>query len=197
MIELKCYEKGGITVRIIAGKARGRKLIPPATMETRPTLDRVKESMFSIIQNYIPDAVVVDVFAGTGSLGLEAASRGAKEVYLVDRSKDAFSLLKQNIDNLKFQDTCYAINKDSYEALRYLADKKKVFDVIFIDPPYCKEMIPEAIKIVYDKKILSKDGIIVTKIDSIEEIYEGYEEISLIKSRKYGNTTICLYKYEE
>lgn len=197
MIELKCYKKGGIRVRIIAGKARGRKLIPPATMETRPTLDRVKESMFSMIQNYIPDAVVVDVFAGTGSLGLEAASRGAKEVYLVDRSKDAFSLLKQNIENLKFEDTCYALNKDSYEALRYLSDRNKLFDVIFVDPPYCREMIPEAIKIIYDKKILSKDGIIVTKIDSIEEIYEGYEEISLIKSRKYGNTTICLYKYEE
>ncbi len=197
MIELECYEKGGITVRIIAGKARGRKLIPPATMETRPTLDRVKESMFSIIQNYIPDSIVVDVFAGTGSLGLEAASRGAKEVYLVDRSKDAFSLLKQNIENLGFEDACYALNKDSYEALRYLADKNKVFDVIFIDPPYCREMIPEAIKIVHDKKMLSKDGIIVTKIDSIEEIYEGYEDIALIKSRKYGNTTICLYKYEE
>lgn len=184
-------------MRIIAGKARGRKLIPPATMETRPTLDRVKESMFSMIQNYIPDAVVVDVFAGTGSLGLEAASRGAKEVYLVDRSKDTFSLLKQNIENLKFEDTCYALNKDSYEALRYLSDRNKLFDVIFVDPPYCREMIPEAIKIIYDKKILSKDGIIVTKIDSIEEIYKGYEEISLIKSRKYGNTTICLYKYEE
>lgn len=197
MIELKCYKKGGIRVRIIAGKARGRKLIPPATMETRPTLDRVKESMFSMIQNYIPDAVVVDVFAGTGSLGLEAASRGAKEVYLVDRSKEAFSLLKQNIENLKFEDTCYALNKDSYEALRYLSDRNKLFDVIFVDPPYCREMIPEAIKIIYDKKILSKDGIIVTKIDSIEEIYKGYEEISLIKSRKYGNTTICLYKYEE
>ena len=197
MIELKCYKKGGSAVRIIAGKARGRKLIPPATLETRPTLDRVKESMFSIIQNYIPDSVVVDVFAGTGSLGLEAASRGAKEVYLVDRSKDAFSLLKQNIENLKFEDTCCALNKDSYEALKYLADKNKVFDVIFIDPPYCREMIPEAIKIIYDKKLLKEDGIIVTKIDSIEEIYEGYKNITLNKSRKYGNTTICLYKNEE
>ncbi|WP_305084486.1 RsmD family RNA methyltransferase, partial [uncultured Clostridium sp.] len=73
-------------MRIIAGKARGRKLIPPSTMETRPTLDRVKEAMFSTIQNYLLDAVVIDVFAGTGSLGLEAASRGAKEVYLVDKS---------------------------------------------------------------------------------------------------------------
>ena len=184
-------------MRIIAGKARGRKLIPSATMETRPTLDRVKESMFSIIQNHIPDAVVVDVFAGTGSLGLEAASRGAKEVYLVDRSKYAFSLLKQNIENLKFEDTCYAVNKDSYEALKYLADKNKVFDVIFIDPPYCREMIPEAMKIIHDRKLLNEDGIIVTKIDSIEEIYEGNDNIALFKSRKYGNTTICLYKIEE
>lgn len=184
-------------MRIIAGRARGRKLIPPATMETRPTLDRVKESMFSIIQNYIQDAVVVDVFAGTGSLGLEATSRGAKEVYLVDRSVDAFSLLKKNIENLKFEDCCYALNKDSYEALKYLANKGKVFNIIFIDPPYCREMIPEAIKIIYDNKLLSSDGIIVTKIDSIEEIYEGYENITLTKSKKYGNTTICLYKCEE
>ena len=96
-------------MRIISGKARGRKLIPPATMETRPTLDRVKEAMFSMIQGYIPDAVVVDVFAGTGSLGLEAASRGAKEVYLVDKSPITFPLLKENVENLKFQDFCFPI----------------------------------------------------------------------------------------
>lgn len=184
-------------MRIIAGKARGRKLIPPSSMETRPTLDRVKESMFSIIQNYIPGAVAVDVFAGTGSLGLEAASRGAKEVYLVDRSMDAFALLKKNIEHLKFEDCCYALNKDSYEALKFLAGKGKLFDIIFIDPPYCREMIPEAIKIVYENKLLSEDGVIVTKIDSMEEIYDGYENITLMKSKKYGNTTICLYKYEE
>ena len=92
------------SLRIIAGRARGHKLIPPATMETRPTLDRVKEAMFSTIQSYIPEAVVVDVFAGTGSLGLEAASRGAEEVYLFDKSSDTFPLLKQNVENLKFQD---------------------------------------------------------------------------------------------
>ena len=91
-------------MRIIAGKARGRKLIPPATMETRPTLDRVKEAMFSTIQNHILDAVVIDVFAGTGSLGLECASRGAAEVYLVDKSPVTFPLLKQNVENLKFED---------------------------------------------------------------------------------------------
>jgi 16S rRNA (guanine966-N2)-methyltransferase len=141
-------------MRIIAGKARGRKLIPPATMETRPTLDRVKEAMFSTIQNYLLDATVIDVFAGTGSLGLEAASRGAKEVYLVDKSAVTFPLLKQNVENLKFSDFCFPLNMDSYEVLRKLASKGKVMDVIFIDPPYCKEMIPEAIKIVEENKML-------------------------------------------
>lgn len=184
-------------MRIIAGKARGRKLIPPATMETRPTLDRVKEAMFSSIYGYIQDSIVIDVFAGTGSLGLEAASRGAKEVYLIDKSSITFPLLKENIKNLKFEDFCIPLNMDSYEALNLLANKGVVFDLIFIDPPYCKEMIPEAIRIVKEKNLLQKDGIIVTKIDSIEEIYPGYEDIALIKSKKYGNTTVCYYKYSE
>lgn len=181
-------------MRIIAGKAKGRKLIPPATMETRPTLDRVKEAMFSMILGYIPDAVAIDVFAGTGSLGLEAASRGAKEVYLVDKSPITFPLLKENVENLKFSDFCFPLNMDSYEALRSLAKKGKIFDLIFIDPPYCKEMIPEAMKIIKENNLLQEDGLIVTKIDSIEEIYEGYEDIKLTKSRKYGNTTVCFYK---
>lgn len=181
-------------MRIIAGKAKGRKLIPPATMETRPTLDRVKEAMFSMIQGYIPEGIVVDVFAGTGSLGLEAASRGAKEVYLIDKSSVTFPLLKENVDNLKFNDFCYPLNMDSYDALRLLSKKGKKFDIIFIDPPYCKEMIPEAIKIIKENDMLQEDGIIVTKIDSIEEIYEGYEDIKLTRSKKYGNTTVCFYK---
>ena len=184
-------------MRIIAGKARGRKLIPPATMETRPTLDRVKEAMFSIIQGHIMDAEVLDVFAGTGSLGLEAASRGAKEVYLVDKSNVTFPLLKENIKNLKFEDFCIPLNLDSYDALKMLAEKGKVFNIIFIDPPYCKEMIPKAIEIIKENNMLDLNGIIVTKIDSIEEIYEGYKDIKISKSKKYGNTTVCIYKYEE
>jgi 16S rRNA (guanine966-N2)-methyltransferase len=182
-------------LRIIAGKARGRKLISPATMETRPTLDRVKESMFSMIQGYILDSIVVDVFAGTGSLGLEAASRGAKEVYLVDKSPVTFPLLKQNVENLKFQDFCTPLNMDSYEALRMLAKKDKKFDLIFIDPPYCKEMIPEAMKIVKENDLLQIDGLIVTKIDTVEEIFEGYEDLKLTRIKKYGNTTVCFYQY--
>ncbi|MBD7910411.1 16S rRNA (guanine(966)-N(2))-methyltransferase RsmD [Clostridium sp. Sa3CVN1] len=187
--------QGGLKVRIIAGKAKGRKLISPETMETRPTLDRVKEAMFSSIQGFLRDAVVVDVFAGTGSLGLEAASRGANEVYLVDKSPVTFPLLKQNVDNLNFSDFCTPLNMDSYEALKMLSKKGKKFDIIFIDPPYCKEMIPEAMKIVKEDDMLVENGIVVTKIDTIEEIYEGYEDLKLTKSKKYGNTTVCFYQY--
>ena len=194
---INIYLKEEIHLRIIAGKARGHKLIPPATMETRPTLDRVKEAMFSTIQLYIPEGVVVDVFAGTGSLGLEAASRGASEVYLFDKSDTTFPLLKENVKNLKFEDFCFPIKTDAYVGLKNLANKGKKFDIIFIDPPYCKEMIPEAMKIVEENNLLKEDGIIVTKIDSIEEIYEGYNNIKLSKSKKYGNTTVCYYKYEE
>ena len=148
-----------------------------------------------MIQGYIPNAVVVDVFAGTGSLGLEAASRGAKEVYLVDKSSTTFPLLKENVKNLKFEEFCNPMNMDSYDALRLLAKKGKKFDLIFIDPPYCREMIPEAIKLIEENDMLIEDGIIVTKIDSVEEIYEGYKDIKLNRSKKYGNTTVCFYKY--
>ncbi|MBY0755535.1 16S rRNA (guanine(966)-N(2))-methyltransferase RsmD [Clostridium sardiniense] len=183
-------------MRIIAGKARGRKILSPATYETRPTLDRVKEAMFSMIQGYIPEAIVVDVFAGTGSLGLEAASRGAKECYLFDKSEVTFPLLKENVENLKFTDFCHPLKIDAYAGLKMLAKKGKRFDLVFIDPPYCKEMIPEAIKTIKENDMLNEDGIIVTKIDSIEERYEGYEDIKLTRSKKYGNTTVCFYKIQ-
>ncbi len=181
-------------MRIIAGKAKGHKLISPETMETRPTLDRVKEAMFSSIQGYIQDSIVLDLFAGTGSLGLEAFSRGAKEVYLIDKSQTTYPLLMENIKKLKFQDFCHGLNTDSYKALESFVLKNIKFDLIFIDPPYCKEMIPEAMKIISENNLLLEDGIIVTKIDSIEEIYQGYNDINLYKYKKYGNTTVCIYK---
>lgn len=184
-------------MRVIAGKAKGRNLLSPVGMGTRPTLDRIKESIFNIIQNNVYGRTALDVFAGTGSLGLEAVSRGAKECYLVDKGKETYGFLKQNVQNLHFEQECKCLNMDSYEALRYFGNNNITFDLIFVDPPYRKDMIPPAIEIITDKKLLSKDGIIVSKIDSIEEIYEGNNEIKLVDHRKYGNTTICIYRYVE
>lgn len=185
-------------MRIIAGLAKGRKIMSPIGMDTtRPTLDRVKESMFSIIQNRIYGSVALDAFSGTGSLGLEAASRGAKQCYLVDRSAETYSFLVKNVENLEFEQICKCINMDSYKALEELGRKKLIFDVIFIDPPYMKDMIPPAVEIIEKEGLLNKEGIIVTKIDSREELYKGTDNIILTDHRKYGKTTVCFYRYKE
>ncbi|MDW8801068.1 16S rRNA (guanine(966)-N(2))-methyltransferase RsmD [Clostridium sp. A1-XYC3] len=185
-------------MRIIAGLAKGRKLLSPiGAGTTRPTLDRIKESMFSIIQNRVYGSRTLDVFAGTGSLGLEAASRGAKECYLIDKSPQTYPFLAKNIENLKFGHICKSLNMDSYKALEDLARKGLVFDIIFLDPPYLKNMIPPAVEIIEREELLDKEGIIVTKIDSEEELYEGTDNIILFDYRKYGNTTVCFYKYKE
>ncbi|AKN29426.1 DNA methyltransferase [Clostridium carboxidivorans P7] len=185
-------------MRIIAGLAKGRKIMSPIGMDTtRPTLDRVKEAMFNIIQNKTYGSIALDVFSGTGSLGLEAASRGAKQCYLVDRSPETYSFLVKNVENLKFQQICKCINMDSYKALEEFARKKIVFDLIFIDPPYMKDMIPPAVEIIEKEGLLNKDGLIVTKIDTREELYQGTDKIILVDYRKYGKTTVCFYRYRE
>lgn len=184
-------------MRIISGIARGRKLIPPPTYDTRPTLDRVKEAMFNILSTKPMGSTVIDVFAGTGSLGLEAVSRGAKECHLIDLNNESFKTLRQNVDNLRFNDKCILYNEDCYNVLKRLGDRNKIFDMIFIDAPYSKEMIPPAMDIIADKNLLAADGIITTKIDTKEEIYYGNEKIILSDKRKYGNTTVCFYKLKE
>lgn len=184
-------------MRIIAGIAKGRKILSPVGMSTRPTLDRVKESIFDIIQNRIYGSVALDVFAGTGSLGLEAASRGAKLCYLVDKGPETYNMLRENIINLKFEDICRSYNMDSYSALKQFAEKGLIFNLIFIDPPYMKDMIPPAMEIIEKNNLLDKKGLIVTKIDTKEVLFEGTETIKLSDYRKYGNTTICFYKFKE
>ncbi|MBU5482740.1 16S rRNA (guanine(966)-N(2))-methyltransferase RsmD [Clostridium sp. MSJ-11] len=184
-------------MRIISGLAKGRKLLSPEGMGTRPTLDRVKENIFNIIQNDVYDTVAVDLFSGTGSLGLEAVSRGAKKCYLIDKGDVTFKYLKENVKNLNFEDKCECLNMSAYDALKLFYEKGIIFDLIFIDPPYLKNMIPPAIEDIDKNNLLNKDGLIVTKIDSSEEIFLGTDNVKLTGHRKYGNTTICFYRHKE
>ncbi len=184
-------------MRIISGIAKGRKILSPEGMGTRPTLDRIKESIFNIIQHRVVGAKALDVFAGTGSLGLEAVSRGAVECYLIDKGEVTFKYLKQNVDNLNFNDKCKCFNIDSYTGLKEFGKKGLEFNLIFIDPPYLKEMIPLAVDIITEYNLLTKDGLIVAKIDSSEQLYSGNDSIELFDNRKYGNTTVCFYRYRE
>lgn len=181
-------------MRVIAGYAKGIRLLPPEGMGTRPTLDRIKEAMFNIIQHHTENAIVLDMFTGTGSLGLEALSRGASKCVLVEKNESTFKLLKENVKKLKGEDKCLCLNKDAYEALNYLAQNEISFDLIFIDPPYLKDMIPKAIDQIHKIRLLKPEGIIITKVDSSEDIYAGNDIIKLLETRKYGNTTVCFYK---
>ncbi len=185
-------------MRIISGIKKGHTIFSPedGIKTTRPTLDRVKEAMFSIVQNYIPGSISLDLFAGTGSLGLEALSRGSRECFFVDENLNTFKILKKNVEKLEFSSIAYLLNMEAKNALKRFKNESRVFDLIFIDPPYLKDMIGPCIKYISDEGLLNPKGIIMTKIDSSEEAFNGTENIKLIEKRKYGNTTLVWYKLQ-
>lgn len=191
-------------MRIISGTAKGRKILSPKNegritekgeiKATRPTLDRVKESMFNILGHKVYRAKVLDMFAGTGSLGLECASRGAEKVVFLERFKETYDILLENIRNLGFKEISQVYMKDSYEFIKSLASNGEKFDIIFVDPPYLNHMVDRAIKLIAEYNLLTDDGVIVTKYDREEPIYRPEEKYELIDERKYGNTIIAFYQ---
>jgi len=142
-------------MRIISGIARGTKLETLEGKDTRPTLDRVKEPLFSIIQAYIYDAEVLDLFSGSGALALESISRGAKKAVSCDKSRKAIEIIKKNVQKTHFEASVDILNKDYRKALDEL--KNKTFDIIFLDPPYETDFGIEAIKIIMQNNMLKEE----------------------------------------
>lgn len=194
-------------MRIIAGKAKGRKLLSPQNEgrkvekgdlhATRPTLDRVKEAMFNIISMKIPESAVLDMFAGTGSLGLESASRGASKVILLEKMRESYTLLLQNIEYLGFSDVAEAVFTDAYNYSRILSSRGEKFDIIFVDPPYLNNMVKSSIDLIEELGLLTENGVIVAKYDSTEEVYEPQGLLELVDRRKYGKTILGFYQPKE
>ena len=177
-------------MRVISGLYKGRNLKGFDIDGTRPTMDRVKESVFSSIQNYIDESVVLDLFSGSGNLGIEALSNGASICYFVDKNKVAINTIKENIDMLKI--TNYKLINDDYmNALNSFIDKNK-FDLIFLDPPYKLNCIDNIIRFVLDYDLLNNNGLIICEYDS--EINKEYEELKIIKDKKYGSKYIVIFK---
>ena len=174
-------------MRVISGKARGTSLYSLEGNHTRPTTDRVKESMFSIINFYIPDGIVLDLFSGSGALGIEALSRGAKKCYFVENSRQAAEVIKKNIDKTKCSENA-VLKVIDYKAFLNSVDEK--FDVIFLDPPYNKKMCDEAMKIIYNRDLLKNDGIIISETEFPEIITTDFKKK---KDYKYGNTKLSVY----
>lgn len=181
------------TLRIIAGEARGRRIITPTGIQTRPTSDRVKESMFNILGDRVPGSKVLDLFAGTGSLGLESISRGAQSCVCIDNSKESIKVIYQNINMLKFEEYCEVYHNDAFSALSILGRKDRKFNIIFVDPPYHKEIVPLVLKKITDIGIIEGKGVIVSEHDSKDSVPEKISDLVRFKSVLYGDTALSFY----
>lgn len=183
-------------MRVIAGQLKGRKLKAPSGLNTRPTTDRVKESIFSMIHPYLMDSMVLDLFSGTGSLGIEALSRGAKKAYFVDHNKQSISIIRENISNLGLLDQSVILFSDAIKALKELALKNEKFDIIFLDPPYAKGLIIPCIQEIENNLLLRSEGMIVVEHDPEDRLPEMIGKLHKRKDRRYGNTNISIYSEE-
>ena len=176
-------------MRIIAGSKRGQKLFEFSGQDIRPTTDRVKESMFNLIQEFIPDAVVLDLFGGSGALIFEAISRGAKSGTIVDIDKNSIAVINKNKEALGFSNV-KVLNSD---AMRVIGEIKDKFSVVFLDPPYNKGFIGPVIEAIVEKGLLSDDGIIVLESDFSDE-HSDFSGLSILKQRKYGRSYVTIYQ---
>ncbi len=182
-------------MRVISGTARGKKLVSLEGLNTRPTLDRVKEALFNIIQFNIADKNVLDLFAGSGAIGIEAISRGAKSATFCDNSIDAIKIIQTNIKNTRSTDKAIVLHKDYSLALKDLAKKGNKFDIIYLDPPYKTDFANKAIEEIIKLDILSKEGIIILETDDTkkEEAIKS-KNIQIFDKRKYGRAILIFIR---
>ncbi len=178
-------------MRVITGKARGVILKTPNGMNTRPTSDRVKEAVFSIINFNIPCAKVLDLFAGTGQLGIEALSRGAEGAVFLDEREDACRIVRENLARTKLENNTKVIRG---EAISYLSRTCEKFDIIFLDPPYAQDLLENSLKLISEIDILQSGGIIVTERPVGKDLLCAFEGYSRSKDYKYGTTLITIFR---
>ena len=178
-------------MRVITGKARGVNLKTPEGLQTRPTTDRVKEALFSMIQFDIPTATVLDLFGGTGQLGIEALSRGARRAVFVDESDTACQLIRENLRRTRMEQDGSVVRSDY---LAYLGRCREKFNIIFLDPPYAEVFLENALKRITEIDILQSGGIIVTERPLGKELPYEFEGYTRSKDHKYGKTLITLYR---
>ena len=178
-------------MRVITGKARGVVLKTPDGMATRPTTDRVKEALFNIIQFEIPTARVLDLFGGTGQLGIEALSREAKSAVFVDEREEACRLIRENLKRTKLEQYARVIRSDY---MAYLKTCKEKFDIILLDPPYAEVFLENSLKMITEIDILQSGGIIVAERPIGKELPWEFPGYSRSRDYKYGKTLITIYR---
>lgn len=180
-------------MRVISGSAKGAKLIAPEGLETRPTSDRIKESLFNMISFDLYDAKFLDLFSGSGGIGIEALSRGAKQAVFVDSSKEAYQCIKNNLNKTRFLEKSLVLNTTIEQALTELGSLSEQFDIIFMDPPYNKDMIDSTINLIVKNSLLSQEGYIIVERAS-SHITLDYNNLKVWKEKKYKTTTMSFLK---
>ncbi len=178
-------------MRVITGRARGVALKTPEGMLTRPTADRVKEAMFSILQFELPGAEVLDLFGGTGQLGIEAISRGAKSAVFVDAREDACRIIKENLRRTGFEKEGRVVRADY---LDYLKRCRETFQIILLDPPYAEEFLENSLKMITEIDILKSGGIIVAERPLGKDLPWEFPGYTRSRDYKYGKTLLTLYR---
>lgn len=177
-------------MRVISGKAKGLKLLAPDGMDTRPTTDRVKESVFNLLIPYIPATSVLDLFAGSGAMGIEAVSRYCDSCVFVENNPSALDIIHKNAEKARMSDEVKIIHSD---ALSYLSNTFCSFDIIFLDPPYNKGFLAPVFKTIAERNLLSPDGVIVCETELGGEMVSD-TNFECIKQAKYGKTIISIFK---
>jgi 16S rRNA (guanine(966)-N(2))-methyltransferase RsmD len=181
-------------MRVISGQAKGRRLKTPKGRELRPTADRVKEALFNILPHDLTGRRVLDLFAGTGNLSLEALSRGADEALLVDFSRDAAKLIEENLRALGFTRKSRVLTASVFKAVRTLSRGGERFDLVFLDPPYEQGLVGETLKTIAKEPLLGENGVMVAEHSVREKVEEGYGALVLTDRRRYGDTELSFFQ---
>ncbi len=176
-------------MKVISGLYKGKKLKGYDIEGTRPTMDRVKESLFASINSYIKDSIVLDLFAGSGSLGIEALSEGAKEVHFCDKNKKCINVINENLKDCNANYKVY--NKDFRTLLKTLDIK---FDIILIDPPYKTNFVPISVELIDKNNLLKENGLLVLELDNMDNLVYNKDIYKEVKNKKYGDKYIVILK---
>ncbi|MGD8190152.1 16S rRNA (guanine(966)-N(2))-methyltransferase RsmD [Brevibacillus ginsengisoli] len=182
-------------MRVISGEHKGRPLAAVPGKGTRPTTDKVKESIFNIIGPYFDGGTALDLYAGTGGLGIEALSRGIERTVFIDIEQKAISVIKQNLASLNLSDQAEVYRNDSDRALKVLAKRDIQFDLVFLDPPYAKQKLEAEMRLLQDLNLLAPGARIVTEHDTEFTLKETIGDCVQERSVTYGDTTISIFQF--
>lgn len=180
-------------IRVIGGKVRGRKLHSPKEFNFRPTTGKVKEFLFSILAQQIGGAYILDLFSGTGSLGIEALSRGAEKVTFIERSRKNIQLIKKNLHVCEFLNHTEMIQGDVFAQLKILANHERGFDFIIADPPFQRNLRTRIVQSVWKARILKREGLLIIEHESHDND-DGDHQYHLIRQKKFGQSVVSIYQ---